>query len=376
MAFWWWLDGYADFDEVQSRQARERIAQWFAWHRRSQLPDAAALLARMHSEVLADTSPDRACRWWSEWRQRAETAAEQALPGAADVVTTLTPAQIQHVERRYARNNDEFRRDFLDKDPARRLERSVERAVERAEFFYGTLDEGQRALVARGVARRPSMPRPGMPSACSASRRRCNRCAGSPTRRPSVTRRSPRCAPTWRTCGARRASPPALPGEAGGLQLQLRRQRAQQHDAGAAPSRRREVQGLGSRLARARRLGRVIQTPFTLSLSKGHCAWHCGGLKATSSARTGSLIDFGWRDRRGHAPRRDAAGPGSPSSPPRTSPAAAARLHGARVSRRRCWRAFRRAAGRWLAVADQQRHFALVGDGGHPHAEAVVRPRT
>lgn len=154
LAFWW-LDGYADFDEAQSRQARERIAQWFSWHRRSQLPDAAALLARMQSDVLADTSPDRACRWWSEWRQRAETAAEQALPGAADVVTTLTPAQIQHVERRYARNNDEFRRDFLDKDPARRLERSVERAVERAEFFYGTLDEGQRALVARGVAASP-----------------------------------------------------------------------------------------------------------------------------------------------------------------------------------------------------------------------------
>lgn len=154
LAFWW-LDGYADFDEAQSRQARERIARWFSWHRRSQLPDYAALLARMQSEAPADTSPDRACRWWSEWRQRAETAAEQALPGAADVVTTLTPAQIQHVERRYARNNDEFRRDFLDKDPARRLERSVERAVERAEFFYGTLDEGQRALVARWVAASP-----------------------------------------------------------------------------------------------------------------------------------------------------------------------------------------------------------------------------
>ena len=80
LAFWW-LDGYADFDEARSRQARERIAQWFAWHRRSQLPDAAALLARMQTDVLADASPDRACRWWSEWRSRAETAAEQALPG-------------------------------------------------------------------------------------------------------------------------------------------------------------------------------------------------------------------------------------------------------------------------------------------------------
>jgi len=152
---YWWLDGYADLDDAQSRQVRERLGQWFAWHRRTQLPDYAEWLVRMQSEVLADTTPDRACRWWSEVRGRVELAVEQALPQAAEIVPTLKPAQIQHVERRYARVNDEFRSEFLDKDPARRLERSVDRAVERAEFVYGTLDERQRALVVRSVAASP-----------------------------------------------------------------------------------------------------------------------------------------------------------------------------------------------------------------------------
>ncbi len=151
----WWLDGYADFDDAQSRLVRDRLGQWFAWHRRTQLPDYGALLARMQAEALADTTPDRTCRWWGEVRERLDLAVEQALPHAAEVVTTLKPAQIQHVERRYARINEEFRSDFLDKDPARRLERSVERAVERAEFVYGSLDERQRALVARSVAASP-----------------------------------------------------------------------------------------------------------------------------------------------------------------------------------------------------------------------------
>lgn len=151
----WWLDGYADFDDAQAPQVRERLGQWFAWHRRTQLPDYASLLGRAQADVLADTTPDRTCRWFDELRQRGQTAAEQALPYAAEVIATLKPAQIQHIERRYARVNEEFRSDFLDKDPARRLERSVDRTTERAEFLYGTLDERQRALVARMIAASP-----------------------------------------------------------------------------------------------------------------------------------------------------------------------------------------------------------------------------
>jgi hypothetical protein len=155
---YWWLDGYADFDDAQTLRVREGLAQWFAWHRRTQLPDYAALLARAQAELPADTTPQRVCRWWDELRQRGERAAEQALPAAAEVMSTLKPAQIQHIERRYARKNEEFRDDFLDKDPARRLDRSVQRAVERAEFLYGSLEAPQRALVAKLVAASPFDP--------------------------------------------------------------------------------------------------------------------------------------------------------------------------------------------------------------------------
>lgn len=155
---YWWLDGYADFDDAQTLRVREGLAQWFAWHRRTQLPDYAALLARAQAELPADTTPQRVCRWWDELRQRGERAAEQALPAAAEVMSTLKPAQLQHIERRYARKNEEFRDDFLDKDPARRLDRSVQRAVERAEFLYGSLEAPQRALVAKLVAASPFDP--------------------------------------------------------------------------------------------------------------------------------------------------------------------------------------------------------------------------
>lgn len=152
---YWWLDGYADFDEAQTLRTREGIAGWFAWHRRTQLPDYVRLLARAQAEALADTTPDRACHWWRELSERAELALTEALPAASRIVPLLGAAQIRHVERRYAKTNDEFRSEYLAADREQRLRVSVERAIDRLEFFYGRLDETQRDQVGRLIAASP-----------------------------------------------------------------------------------------------------------------------------------------------------------------------------------------------------------------------------
>jgi hypothetical protein len=152
---YWWLDGYADFDDAQSRRVREMLGQWFSWHRRTQLPDYAGLLVRAQADVLADTSPERTCRWWAVLRQRSEVAADQAAPYAAELILTLSARQIQHIEGRYARTNEEFRKEYLASDMAQRQKNAVKRTLERAEFLYGTLDDAQRERVARLVAASP-----------------------------------------------------------------------------------------------------------------------------------------------------------------------------------------------------------------------------
>ena len=73
----------------------------------------------------------------------------------AEVVLTLTPQQIQNIERRYAKVNEEFRDDHLEGDESRRLKKSIKRTIERAEFFYGDLDKAQQALIGQWVTRSP-----------------------------------------------------------------------------------------------------------------------------------------------------------------------------------------------------------------------------
>jgi Family of unknown function (DUF6279) len=152
---YWWLDGYADFNETQAPRVRDGLAQWFAWHRRTQLPAYADLLARAQTELRANTTPERACEWWAELRGRVDTGVERAVPAMAEVMLTLTPQQIQHIERRYAKSNEEFRAEFLQADAAQRLKESIKRAIDRAEFFYGKLDEAQRERVAKSVTLSP-----------------------------------------------------------------------------------------------------------------------------------------------------------------------------------------------------------------------------
>lgn len=155
---YWWLDGYVDFDEAQTPMAREAIDQWFAWHRRSQLPDYAELLQRAAADAAQDVTPAQACTWFERLRTRADTAVEKALPEAATLAAAFKPEQLRALQRKQAKNNADFRDDFLQPDPQRRLAKSVERAVDRSEQLYGSLDDAQRKRIAQRVAASPFDP--------------------------------------------------------------------------------------------------------------------------------------------------------------------------------------------------------------------------
>ena len=155
---YWWLDGYADFDEAQAPRVRDGVAAWFAWHRRDQLPAYAALLQRAQAEVLAETTPDQACRWWTVGRERIRAGFEQAVPALADLAVTLKPAQFAHIEARFAKGNREFADENLQPDPDERRRAALKRAVERAEMLYVRIDDAQRERIARNVAASPFDP--------------------------------------------------------------------------------------------------------------------------------------------------------------------------------------------------------------------------
>lgn len=155
---WWWIDGYMDFDRTQQPAVRAGIDRWFDWHRASELPGYAALLAGMQQEVLAPTTAEAACRWQQRWRERLDPALERGIQLAADLVPTLKESNFRHLAQHQAKQMDEMRREFLQPDLDERRRESVKRALERAERLYGRLGEAQRRIIAEGVAASPFDP--------------------------------------------------------------------------------------------------------------------------------------------------------------------------------------------------------------------------
>ena len=158
LAAYWWLDGYADFEGEQPARVRERIAEWWRWHRATQLADASALLTRAADEVLRDATPAQACGWIGTLTQRVDLYVDRALPALAETATALTPAQIDHVERKLAKNDEAFREDQLEGAPDKVAERRLKKAVERAEQVYGRIGAAQKEQLARNLAASPYDP--------------------------------------------------------------------------------------------------------------------------------------------------------------------------------------------------------------------------
>ena len=154
LAFWW-LDGYADFDDNQSLRTRDGLAAWFAWHRRTQLPNYAALLVRAQTEIVADMPAARMCTWWGELYERFDVAIDRAVPDIAEVMLSFKPEQLRHMERQHAKKNAECRSEYLDGDAAERAAQNLKRTIDRAETLYGRLDDVQRARIGRALAASP-----------------------------------------------------------------------------------------------------------------------------------------------------------------------------------------------------------------------------
>lgn len=151
----WWLDGQLDLDAAQSARVRDELQRWFDWHARTQLPGYAQQLVRLRAESQGVAQPAQLCRWNETLRELVSTAVEPLLPAAAEVALTLTPAQIDHLERKQVRRTAELREEMLLPDPSERRMAMTARTVKRFEEFYGRLSGTQRRLIEEALSASP-----------------------------------------------------------------------------------------------------------------------------------------------------------------------------------------------------------------------------
>jgi len=149
---YWWIDGYADLGDSQSVQLRADLTGLQEWHRATELIKVAELLQQISRNAQADTTAQQVCRLFDQVRERVDAVRVQSEPTAVLLAMSFSPTQIGHMESKLEKSNAEWRRKWATGDRAEQQKKRVEASVERAEQFYGTLDDRQRAVLRAGMA--------------------------------------------------------------------------------------------------------------------------------------------------------------------------------------------------------------------------------
>jgi hypothetical protein len=140
---YFWLNGYIGFDADQKPWVKKELANLFAWHRRSQLPEYLPLLEQAKKRVLKPVSEAELARDYDEIRRRIQVMTDRAAPAAADLALALRPEQIASIERKFAENNEKFRKEHLRGDLAQRQSDRFRRTMKQAETWFGNFSSEQ-----------------------------------------------------------------------------------------------------------------------------------------------------------------------------------------------------------------------------------------
>ncbi|KQX22147.1 DUF6279 family lipoprotein [Variovorax sp. Root434] len=149
---YWRLDAYLDFNGAQTPKVRDELEQLLAWHRQNELPRIASLLQEAQALAPGEVTPAQVCAMTDRIRERLLAVTERAEPAGTELALSLSEAQLQQLERKYAKINAEFRKGWLERTPAQVQQKRYDRFLDRAEDFYGRLTDEQRDLLKQQAA--------------------------------------------------------------------------------------------------------------------------------------------------------------------------------------------------------------------------------
>jgi hypothetical protein len=119
------------------------------------LPAYAELLQRAQVLSAGPVQAEQVCRVWMDVQTRLDTVMREAVVQAAPVAMALGPRQLSHMARRWESQNEDWEKEWLLGSASERLERRLDKTLERYRSFYGELTPAQVSLVKTQLAQSP-----------------------------------------------------------------------------------------------------------------------------------------------------------------------------------------------------------------------------
>lgn len=144
---YWWIDHYVDVSDAQEPPTRDAIARFFAWHRQSQLPEISTLLTQARDQVQQPVSTSAIAQFQESSQRLARQSFNQAMPDVADLLLTLTPAQIDRIEKKFDESNTKYRKKYLSGSAADRESARFDKVMDYAKLVYGSFSNEQEKAI-------------------------------------------------------------------------------------------------------------------------------------------------------------------------------------------------------------------------------------
>ncbi len=141
----WMADDYFALEGAQEDDFKARLARFHAWHRSRELARYSVLLTSA-GDKLADGLTAQELLWALDAvKARFRRLAANAAPELAAVLCTLTPAQFEHLHKKFAESNAEYTRKNVKGGEQEQRKRRGKRNLDLMREWFGHLSDAQEA---------------------------------------------------------------------------------------------------------------------------------------------------------------------------------------------------------------------------------------
>lgn len=152
---YWWLNGYVDFTDNQKPWVKAHIDRLMGWHRKTQLTDYAHLLTGTQQRLQKPVTSADVEAEYADLKKRALLVIDKAMPELTDLALSLQPQQIAHLEKKFASNNEKYRKEYLQGSLEHRQAHRYEQVMKHAEYWFGSFNDKQEAQIRTASDARP-----------------------------------------------------------------------------------------------------------------------------------------------------------------------------------------------------------------------------
>ena len=107
----WTVDEYFNLDGTQKDEFNKRFERLYTWHRYEQLPDYAQFMRTAHTRMQNGLAREDVLWFADGVRSRTRVLARKAAPDAAALLATVTPAQIEYLQKKWEKENRKYVRE-------------------------------------------------------------------------------------------------------------------------------------------------------------------------------------------------------------------------------------------------------------------------